>query len=369
MRKGVQMLAELIRRARKISATELTALAEKHKSTISPRLQAMLASGALRDAGMGDSGSRGGKPRQYLELNPDYCHAIGLDASSDELKGGVFDLSGRQILSHRVRYSDPRQGDAFLSDLYEFAAELRKRATGVSGRCLGLGLGVSGLIDSQRGRIINSRAIGLRDYDLAGDLGRRLGLSVRVINDANAALLGEKWFVLDYEDGPAANLAYFFVDNFFTSVGFGLMIGGQLYEGSRFQAGELTSYALDHGVNSDLIGLISSCGPEVLAETLGQDAERRSPAARALRTVYDAFAAKLAYTSELLDPDQIIVGGNLDTAHAFLLPPFIKLAGERLRGSWAGPDAPVPRASGISYPPVCAGATVPLFQDAIAALG
>ena len=367
-RKEMDRLAELVRRARRISATELTELTEKHKSTISPRIQAMVGLGALREAGTGDSGGRGGKPRQYLELNPEYCHAIGIDASSDELKGGVYDLSGRQLLSHEVRYHDLRQGESFLADLYAFVAELRDRARGVPGLCLGLGLGFSGLIDSQRGRIIHSRSIGVRDYDLAADLGARFDLPVRITNDANAALLGEKWFVLDYEETPPSHLVYFFVDNFFTSVGFGLMIEGRLYEGARFQAGELTSYALDNGVSTDLIDLIRSCDASVLPEALGPASEVESPTARAVRRVFDVYADNLVYIGELLDPDQIVVGGNLES-HAFLLAPFLAYAGAKLRASYSGQSGRVLRASGIPYPPVCAGATVPLFQDLILNLG
>lgn len=357
-------LVDLIRRNRRIAATELATLTDKHKSTISPHLQELLVSGVLREAGTGESGARGGKPRQFLELNPAYCCAIGIDASADRLKGGVYDFQGTQVRELEYRYTDRRVGSAVLSDLYDFIARMLALAESTSSRCLGVGLGFSGHIDSHAGRLYQSRSLGLRDYDLAGDLRSRFNVPIILQNDANAALLGEKWFHLDYSGLDARDIVYFFIDNYFTSVGFGLMIGERLYEGAQSLAGELSTYSVGQGVGPELIDAMRSCAPADLS-FVGDGTAQGSLAAKRL---FDIYANELAYVFELLNPGLLVIGGNFDPAYRFFLEPFVDYARKRLRSAFEPYIELDVRASHSPYPPVCAGATVPLFRAMIDSL-
>ena len=99
-------LVDLIRRNRRIAATDLAVMSGKHKSTLSPHIQELLALGVLRDAGTGESGAKGGKPRQFLELNPSYACAVGVDASAARLRGGVYDFQGLQVGYLEAAYTD-----------------------------------------------------------------------------------------------------------------------------------------------------------------------------------------------------------------------------------------------------------------------
>lgn len=356
-------LVELVRRNGKVAATDLAILSGRHKSTISPQVQALLASGVLREAGQGSPGAKGGKPRQYLELNPDYCYAIGIDASAAHLKGGIYDLRGRQILVGDEHYSNQHEGQAFLDDLYGFIAKMIAAAEGLPGSCLGVGIGFSGLIDSRAGRIFRSRSIGLRDYDLVSDIKRRFGLPACVQNDANAALLGEKWFHLDYAARGAKDILYFFIDNYFTSVGFGIMIRGSLYEGAQSFAGELTNYGMAMGVGPELVQAMDAFDASALACI-----DDEHPLPPEVLRVFDIFASELIFVVELLNPELLVVGGNFEPGHDFFLGPFVAYTKKRFLSSFEPSIAIDIRESGIAYPPVCAGATVPLFQALIGSL-
>lgn len=360
-------LVDLIRRYRRISAAELVQLTRKHKSTLSQYLQGLIASSVIREAGVGESGSRGGKPRQYLELNPDHCYAIGVDAGAARLKGGIYDFQGRQLLVQDSQYSGSVGEGCFLPDLYRFIGELietgRQRARG---SCLGVGVGFSGYIDGTRGMVHGSRAIGLFDYKLAEDLRRRFELPVQLQNDANAALLGEKWFVLDYQTPPPQNVVYLFIDNLFTSVGVGILINGTLYEGAQHFAGELNSITTDMGIHPDMSQGMSVCDRGSLSFAYGKELVEAGN--EVSRRVFKVFSSVLVYVSELLNPDLLIVGGNFDEGHAFIMDPFVAYARRRLSASVSPYLRVELRPSGIVYPPVCAGAVVPLFQDFLARL-
>jgi predicted NBD/HSP70 family sugar kinase len=365
------LLADLIRRNRRITATELTQITGKHKSTVSPYLQNLLSSGIIREAGTSASGSRGGKPRQYLELNPDHSYAIGVDASSTRLNGGVYNFQGRQVASREERYSDQRDGEAFLRDLYRFIEDMVALSGTAEGKCLGVGVGFSGHIDSRSGRIFQSRAIGLRDYDLVADLRKRFGLPVCIQNDANAALLGEKWFSLDYDSKNPRNVLYLFIENYFMSLGFGILINGSLYEGAQSFAGELTNYSIDRKIGPEIIESLRACDAASLsfvAEDKGGATPQAGTPSAAARWTFDAFSDELVYVFELLNPELLIIGGNFNSQYDFFLEPFVEYTREKLRSKFEPYIQIDLRASEIKYPPVCAGATVPLFQSLIESL-
>lgn len=59
---------------------------------------------------------------------------------------------------------------------------------------MGIGLGVAGLIDRQKGTVIESPNLpGIEALDIAGTLRTTFSLPVFLENDANAAAMGEKW--------------------------------------------------------------------------------------------------------------------------------------------------------------------------------
>ena len=63
-----------------------------------------------------------------------------------------------------------------------------------SGRFVGAGIGVPGIIDMETGMMRKSANLpGWSDYPVRDEIERRLGARVFLDNDANVAALGEKW--------------------------------------------------------------------------------------------------------------------------------------------------------------------------------
>ena len=99
----------------------------------------------------------------------------------------------------------------------------------------GVGVGVPGIID-ERGRTIRwPQSLGEKDVSVCLSIKdtfeKRLNVPTFVENDANAAVLGEKWLGLDRD---VKHLVYMF-----SGVGVGIIINGELYRGATGAAGEL----------------------------------------------------------------------------------------------------------------------------------
>ncbi|MEX0836402.1 MAG: ROK family protein, partial [Nitriliruptor sp.] len=109
--------------------------------------------------------------------------ALGIDVGGTKLVAATVDADGR-ILDRRRQVTPARDADQLVARLQELIAEL-------AGGGLPVGVGVAGMVDPQ-GRVRYGPNIGVRDLPLAELLADAAGGVVAVVNDANAATLGEQ---------------------------------------------------------------------------------------------------------------------------------------------------------------------------------
>ena len=164
-------------------------------------------------------------------------------------------------------------------------------------------------------------------------LERRLGLPVRLDNDANVGAMGEYLF------GAGRGHRQILYVRLSAGVGLGLILDGQLHRGVSGVAGELGHVP----VVAD--GLMCRCGSRGCLETIASpvaiaellERSRLEPVSTtrmlelvrsgdrgAVRAVADAGAAlgkAIAATVNLLNPELVIVGGELAGAGEALLQP------------------------------------------------
>jgi N-acetylglucosamine repressor len=127
-------------------------------------------------------------------------------------------------------------------------------------RVIGLGLGLSGLIDAGRGWCLDSHILGWKELPIVEPLEQRLGLPVFVDNDVNCLAIYEKLF------GLARAYNHALVVAIGRGVGLGLILNGDLYRGAFGGAGEFghTAVALD--------GRRCNCGNSGCLETYVSEA-------------------------------------------------------------------------------------------------
>ena len=123
-------------------------------------------------------------------------YAIGVDLGGTNLRVAAVDVDGTMLVKRELQTEVSRGRDEVIGALCRAAQavahDMRERSGG--GELLGIGVGVPGLIDSESGRLLESPNLpGWNDYDVKGEIERRLGTKVILENDANVAALGELW--------------------------------------------------------------------------------------------------------------------------------------------------------------------------------
>lgn len=219
------------------------------RTTVSDVVQGLLDSGLAREIGRGPS--TGGKAPILLEIPDTARLLVGVDLGDRVFTAATVSLRG-EILE---RVESP-SGDADAEAGLELALDLIERAVaGASGPILGIGIGAPGLVDSREGVVIQAVKRDWRQLGLGQIVAERFGVPVHVANDSQAAALAEHVFGAV----RAENLVSIKAGQ---GIGAGIVIGGELFQGDVFGAGEIGHTVVEPS------GELCRCGRRGCLETV-----------------------------------------------------------------------------------------------------
>jgi N-acetylglucosamine repressor len=232
-----------------ISRADVARLTGLTRTTVSDVVGELLRDGLAREIGRGPS--TGGKAPILLEVTDDARHLVGLDLGEKAFRGAIVDLRGEVVSAIEVPIDD-RDGEVAIERIFG----LVDRLLATTDRpILGIGIGTAGLIDTTVGTVLQAVNLDWRDVPLGALLRARTGLPVYVANDSQAIALAEHVF-----GGPrTSNLIVVKVGE---GIGAGLVLGGRLFQGDGFGAGEIGHTTVRPG------GRLCRCGRLGCLETV-----------------------------------------------------------------------------------------------------
>ena len=331
-----ERVIELLRTRGALTRADLARLLNVSRATVSNVVAVLQAAGLLVESGSpGGVQQRRGRPGSLLTLNPAAGAVVGIDFGHTHVRVIVADLAHTVLAEHvRTLERDHDARDA-LRTAVVLAREALAAADVAQGKVIGVGAGLPGPINTRTGAIGSSSIgpswVGLRPAD---ELGSLLGLPVIVDNVGNLGALAE----VTWGAGRGAQVAvYIKLD---AGVGAGFVLGGRLYRGACGTAAEFGHMTVDPA------GPICRCGNRGCLETfvsvpalLEQLRSRHDTELNAkdmvrsaldgdragVRVLTDAgqrIGAAVAIICNLVNPDRVIIGGELSAAYDILLPPL-----------------------------------------------
>jgi glucokinase len=156
--------------------------------------------------------------------------AIGVDVGGTKVAAGVVDPSGKVIekLKRPTPAASPAGTEAVI---VEVVTELLSRY-----EVGAVGIGTAGFVDETRSTMMFAPNLAWRDEPVKKQVENRLGRSVVVENDANAAAWAEARF------GAARDQRHALLVAVGTGIGAGFLLDGRLYRGQWGAAGEPGHY-------------------------------------------------------------------------------------------------------------------------------
>jgi glucokinase len=267
-------------------------------------------------------------------------------------------LSTGEIICRKYSLTLADEGPRTVIDrLSSAVAETLAQAKLKTSDIAGIGIAAAGILDIDRGIVTTSpnlphwHNVPLRDI-----FADRLGVVTYLINDANAAALGEHRFGAGI---GFDNIIYLTVS---TGIGGGIIIDGELYSGADGCAGELGHMTIEangpqchcgnfgclealasgwavakeammrinRGERSSIIELTNGRLENITAETVAIAARRGDQlAADIVAKAANYLGIGLANLVNIFNPELIIIGGGLSKMGDMLLKPARKVLKER----------------------------------------
>lgn len=211
-------------------------------TTVSSVTAELIADGLINEVGRKASTSAG-KPATLLAVEPDGRHVIALDLSDDDvIEAAVVNLAGKIV----ARHSQARNGETGKKSSAAIGRFARDIARTLDRPLLGVGCATPGIVDDH-GVVLTAAHVKWNDEPLAAKLTAAVQVPCYVANDANAAVLAEYSAL----GSTTENLLVVRVGG---GVGAGLVIGGELFVGDQFAAGEIGHVVVDDE------GALCKCG-------------------------------------------------------------------------------------------------------------
>jgi predicted NBD/HSP70 family sugar kinase len=220
-----------------ISRAEVARMSGLTRTTVGEVVGELIADGMAREVGRGPS--TGGKAPILLELVDDARHVVGLDLGEFVFRGALLDLRG-QVVETAERKVEGLDGEQALAVVHELVDAL---SHGRAGTLLGIGVGTPGIVDAETGTIRWAVNLDWQDLPLGEILRDRYAVPVQVANDSRAAAVAIQLFSERAGGGRrSANLVAIKVGR---GIGAGVVLGGELFHGDGFGAGEIGHTVVD----------------------------------------------------------------------------------------------------------------------------
>ncbi|HWD69217.1 MAG TPA: ROK family transcriptional regulator [Solirubrobacteraceae bacterium] len=325
------LLIELVRESRPISRADLARQSGLSAATVSNIVAQLIERGILVEVAI--AAPTGGRPPVLLDIDASGGYVIGIKLRGDGITTVVCDLDAQVVASLETAVSLVANPAAAVAAIEAATRKALKRAGVSRDKVLGVGIGLSGVIDSSEGVCRFSHLLQWRDVELAKPLRDKLQLPVWVDHDMNTLTVAEKW------SGDALAYRNFVTLSVGRGIGLGIVIDRAPYRGATGSAGELGHMIVEPG------GALCECGRRGCLEALvGEDAVRRLLGERLGREISRAELIELAAaddetTAAVLEAAGRQLGLAVANMITLLNPELLIISGEgtELGGAYLDP--------------------------------
>ena len=318
------LILNTIKRAGHISQHEICQGTKIRPATVINILNGLKKEKYIREIGLGKS--TGGRPPHLLELNPKARYVIGIHFDGIRIRGVLTDLKGEII--YKTEANDEITKENVISLFSKVIDELIKKF-GKKKKILGIGLGVPGLVDRDRGiGLLYANFSWWKDIPFKDSLEKIFSLEVEIENDTRALTLAEKWY------GQGKGIKNFLYIDIGPGIGLGTFLDNRLYKGGGGKAGEFghTTIAMDGtlcscGRRGCLEAMASSTalqkemGNIFLEEIIDRAGSGDPNALQAFSKIGRFLGVGIVNIINIFNPSLIILGGELAQARDLILTP------------------------------------------------
>jgi predicted NBD/HSP70 family sugar kinase len=308
-----------LRSGGELSRADISRLVSLQKPSVSAIVAELLEHRLIDEHGPGETAAGGGRKPILLSLHSGAHCMLGIELQPRIYRLSVMDLTGRIRFETEGKIINSESDfEALFTRIVQESIE-DIRAAGL--KPIAAAVAMPGYIDSRNGYVHYSVPHDLKNADLSALL-QQFDIPVLIENDANAAAWGE----LEYGKSRGETRDFLFLLGEFQgrnqrahsaggySIGFGVVINGEIHAGTRFAAGDFTSVNWRYPSECQ-VGLT----PAEMARVHTDESVQRA----FVREILENLSVVLS----ILDPAAVFMGGDTEL--------FERLVPELLSGELA----------------------------------
>ncbi len=295
-----------------ISRVDISRMLKISRPTTTAYVNELLEERIVVETGKGQSSSSGGKRAILISFNEKSGFILGVMIGVKSIRFALSDFRLNLLNNYKI---DTEEGKGSRSVIRKIINNLKKiiKENDIKDKLIGIGIGVTGLVDSTKGEVIFSPNLkGWRNIKLKKLIEDEVGLPIFIENECRVQAIAEKKFGLarEYENFVCIETGI--------GVGAGVFIDNKVLIGNMGMAGEvghiITNMAGDRVCHCGNIGCLETlCSTKYLLEDIIEDIKNNN-----LEDDYNLneFSENMIY--ELYEKNDEIVKRNVEKNAEFL---------------------------------------------------
>ncbi len=239
------LILSTIREKESVTRSILSKALQLSVPSVCANVDQLIELGIVRETG--EETSSVGRKAKVLKLNPRYGYLISVDLSNPCVTLAMSDLE--PVVLQQLKFDlDLYRIEQLMELLLEKIEQLLEQSSISSRQVLAISVSVPGIVDSERGVVeCGSYLAPLGSVAFREQLQSRFDVPVLLQKDIDAAIIAERNFGAAKD---SANAAFVSAD---VGIGTGIVLGGALFKGSRYAAGELSRFIMDRQPLADAL--------------------------------------------------------------------------------------------------------------------
>lgn len=287
----------------------------------------------------GCAASTGGRKSELFRPNPDAFYVIGADIQINCLVVLLLNACGNMVQKTVIPLG--QQDAAYVGGLLSDTITDLCNSTDIAmNKLVGIGIGVPGIVDHNTGKVAFAPNLSWKNLDLKSLLNIKKPIVIE--NEANAAVIGETAF------GIAQGIANVIYVSVGAGIGTGLVFNRQLFVGKNSLAGEFGHMTVEaegiscrcgnrgcweaYASNEAAVRLyLEYAGRSIITYgTLLELFSQKDPIAlRVMEETMSYLALGIANLINGLNPEMIVLGGELARVKDQIYPRLLQMIGQR----------------------------------------
>ena len=235
---------QLFKHQEKLSITKVSKITGLSKTTVIKIFDYLSERNIIISTGKGTSTTLGGKKPELFEFNTEYGYTLSIHILKNKIVLAVTDSRSNLITKEVSPIKADESAEKVTDIIAEFVNTTTAKDIYKEKVLLGISIGAQGVTDSEKGEVLTASRFPSWDYrtPLIKMLKKKTSDDYRFFIDNQIRLI----CLAEYMKGKAENSNNFMVIKAGTDgLGSGIMIGGQLFKGHNYLAGEIGHMKLD----------------------------------------------------------------------------------------------------------------------------